>query len=239
MTVRYGDHAALDGVSCTLQPGVNVLLGRNGAGKSTLCRVLASAEQPTRGLLLTSEGPVTDLRSHRSRVGWLPQTPPVAAHMRAGDYLHYAAWLKGLARRERQGAVADALERTGLGPRRHSRIGTLSGGMVRRLGIAQAIVHRPQLLVLDEPTVGLDPEQRIQFYATLRGALDDDTVTLLSTHLLEDVGELAQRVLVLDAGRMRFVGALDSFLATTPEASDREGRIRQAFLAHLADEGAA
>ncbi|WP_158630726.1 ATP-binding cassette domain-containing protein [Nocardioides daphniae] len=168
-------------MSCTLQPGVNVLLGRNGAGKSTLCRVLASAEQPTRGLLLTSEGPVTDLRSHRSRVGWLPQTPPVAAHMRAGDYLHYAAWLKGLARRERQGAVADALERTGLGPRRHSRIGTLSGGMVRRLGIAQAIVHRPQLLVLDEPTVGLDPEQRIQFYATLRGALDDDTVTLLST----------------------------------------------------------
>ncbi|WP_170970178.1 ATP-binding cassette domain-containing protein [Nocardioides jishulii] len=239
MTVQYDDRTALDEVSCALEPGVTVLLGRNGAGKSTLCRVLASAEQPTRGRVLGPEGPVTDLRSHRARVGWLPQTPPVAAHMRAGDYLDYAAWLKGISRRDRPRAVAEALERTGLGARRGSRIGTLSGGMVRRLGIAQAIVHRPSLLVLDEPTVGLDPEQRVQFYATLRGALDADTVTLLSTHLLEDVGELAERVLVLDAGRMRFAGALETFLATVPASPDGDGRIRRAFMAQLTDEGAA
>lgn len=239
VTVRYGNRTALDSVSFALEPGVTVLLGRNGAGKSTLCRVLSTAEQPLRGGVTSPRGTVgrTDL-AFRREVGWLPQTPPVASYLRVRDQVTYAAWLKGVPRRQRAEVVDVALERTRLTARADAKVGDLSGGMLRRLGIAQAIVHGPKLLVLDEPSVGLDPEQRLQFYAILKTALDPDTVTLFSTHLLEDVAELARHVLVLDDGVLRFSGPLTKFLASVPEVSG-ENSLRSAFLAHLKSEAPA
>jgi ABC-2 type transport system ATP-binding protein len=161
VTRTYGDVVALDNVTVDLARGVTILLGRNGAGKSTLSRIIAGLEAPGSGALMRHGEVVTgacSVRAHHAATGWLPQSFAAPGGMRVTEYLTYAGWLKGLRRRALAPSVSRAIECTDLSLHADRHIRELSGGMLRRLGIAQAIVHDPDFLVLDEPTVGLDPE---------------------------------------------------------------------------------
>lgn len=228
---QYGSTRALDSVSFELRAGVTVLLGRNGAGKSTVSRILVGAERPTSGsVVVSAEGDETPFtpRAQLRQSGWLPQAFTAPGSMTVRQLVEYAAWLKevpGFAARE---AVSDAIYATDLERLADRRVATLSGGMLQRLGIAQAVVHAPGLLVLDEPTAGLDPEQRAGFHELVRNFAEDRSV-LVSTHLLEDAVALAAHAVVLDAGRVQFDGTV-SELEALGEGGGRAERLRTAFL---------
>lgn len=204
---------ALREVSFGLHSGINALLGPNGAGKTTLLRLLATTLRVQHGQIeiggvcfgadSTTSG---SLGQYRQRLGYLPQRGGYLGHLTCEEYVAYVAWLRGMSGKVAPEAASTALAKVGLGDHRRTKLTALSGGMLRRAGIAQAIVNEPDLLVLDEPTAGLDPEQRQGFYEVL-GGLDPSTAVLLSTHLLEDVEALRARVVVLAAGTVRFEGS--------------------------------
>lgn len=181
-----------------MRTGVTCLVGANGAGKSTLFALLAEQTRPSSGRVLRSGG---------SSLGYLPQdcTFPGFATVRA--YLSHVAWLQRIRRRDRAEAVTRAAAAVGLADRIDSRLSSLSGGMQRRVGIAQALVHQPGLLLLDEPTAGLDPIQRVEIRRVLQ-AIGPNSVVLISTHLVEDVRGLAERVIVIGDGSVRFDGTV-------------------------------
>jgi ABC-2 type transport system ATP-binding protein len=206
---RYRGTTALHDVTLDIAPGVTGLLGPNGAGKTTLLRIVATAlsqdEGAVRVLGCDPADPAGRLAIRR-RLGYLPQDSGADAGFTASAFVDYVAVLKEMTDREaRRAEVRRVLEVVGLGDRAHQRIRALSGGMRRRVGLAQALLGRPDLLVLDEPTVGLDPEQRLRFREVLAG-LPPETTVLLSTHLTEDVAALCPRVVVLDGGRVLFQG---------------------------------
>ncbi len=207
---RFRGTTALDHVTLDLPRGVTGLLGPNGAGKTTLLRIVATALSPDAGSVQVLGADPADPAGRlaiRRRLGYLPQESGAYAGFTAFAFVDYVAVLKEMTdRAARHAEVRRVLEVVGLGDRMHSRIRTLSGGMRRRVGLAQALLGRPDLLVLDEPTVGLDPEQRLRFREVLTG-LGTDTTVLLSTHLTEDVAALCPRVVVLDRGRVLFEGA--------------------------------
>jgi ABC-2 type transport system ATP-binding protein len=207
---RFGGTVALDGVSLQAGRGVTGLLGPNGAGKTTLLRIAATAMAADAGdvRLLGLDPRTADGRlGIRRRLGYLPQEPGFHAGFTAFEFVDYVAILKEwTVRRERHGEVRRVLGLVGLEAVMHKRIRTLSGGMRRRVAIAQALLGRPDLLRLDEPTAGLDPEQRLRFRELLGDEARDATV-VLSTHQTDDVAALCQRVVVLLGGRIRFDGA--------------------------------
>lgn len=233
----YGRKTVLDGVSIELRTGTTALLGPNGAGKSTLLRTLATV-QPHRSGRLVIDG--RDIRSEglarkaRRALGYLPQDFGYDPAMRVVDFVHYGAWTRGVPRERRIEDARDALDYVGLADRACEKMGRLSGGMRQRAGIAWAIVGRPPVVLLDEPTVGLDPEQRLHFRDLLRGL--SDTAVLLSTHLTDDVDAVCERVGVMSAGSIVFTG-------TTAElnALDDGGRgnssIERAYMALLTTGG--
>jgi ABC-2 type transport system ATP-binding protein len=210
LAVRAGRRMAVDGLDLALGNGVHGLLGPNGAGKTTLVRALATVLRPAGGTLsllgqtVTVNRPV-DLRQVRRQLGYLPQEFGFYRRFTVREFVEYFAWLKELPAGELPGAVQRAIERVGLTDRADHRLKTLSGGMRRRVGIAQAIVNDPQVLLLDEPTAGLDPDQRRQFRALLR-ELAADTCVLVATHLVEDVAAACTDVLLVDEGRLVFQG---------------------------------
>ncbi|MDT0329599.1 ABC transporter ATP-binding protein [Nocardiopsis lambiniae] len=210
VTRRYGTRAALDGVDLDLRPGVTGLLGRNGAGKTTLMRCLATDLDPTSGevrLLGRDPGRTSERTEIRRRLGYLPQNPDFYPHFTAFALLDYMAVLKELGgRRARHDEVRRVLRQVGLYDRRHSRVRRLSGGMRQRLALASALMGDPDLLLLDEPTVGLDPEQRIRF-RNLVSHLATRSTVVLSTHQIEDVAALCGHIVCLDGGRVVFDGA--------------------------------
>ena len=208
LRIKAGARLAVDGLDLTLGPGVHGLLGPNGAGKTTLMRALSTVIKPKGGRLRLFGRDVTDrrsLRASRSRLGYLPQHFGFYPKFTVRDYVEYMAWLREMPAGAVPAATQRAIDRVGLTDRAGSRLRTLSGGMVRRAGIAQAIVNEPDLLLLDEPTVGLDPEQRVEFRELLRD-LGDTTCVLVSTHLVEDVVAACSDVLLLDRGRLVFQG---------------------------------
>ncbi|MCD0483148.1 ABC transporter ATP-binding protein [Streptacidiphilus sp. ASG 303] len=200
---------AVDGVSLELGRGVTGLLGPNGAGKTTLLRILATATPPDSGALSVlghDPGTVRGRREARRALGYLPQDPGFHAGFTAFEFVDYVAVLKELTdRRTRHAEVRRVLDAVGLAEVRGRRIRRLSGGMRQRVALAAALLGDPAFLVLDEPTVGLDPEQRIRFRELVAEAGEGRTV-LLSTHQTEDVAMLCGRVLVMDRGRVRFDG---------------------------------
>jgi ABC-2 type transport system ATP-binding protein len=209
LTLRYGRTLALADVTFTLGDGVTGLLGPNGAGKTTLLRIVATAMVPDQGVL-TVLG--TDPRTGpgrlqvRRRLGYLPQDPGFHANFTAFAFVDYVAILKELTdRRVRHEEVRRVLADVGLDDQRGKKIKALSGGMRQRVALAAALVGNPDLLVLDEPTVGLDPEQRLRFRELIAGLGEGRTV-LVSTHQTEEVMLLCQRVIVLDRGAVRFEG---------------------------------
>ena len=208
LRVRAGRRMAVDGLDLSMDSGVHGLLGPNGAGKTTLVRALATVLRPADGTLTllgkTVNGPF-DLRALRRQIGYLPQEFGFYRRFTVREFVEYLAWLKEMPAGEVPGAVQRAIERVGLADRADDKMRTLSGGMQRRAGIAQAIVNDPRVLLLDEPTAGLDPDQRMEFRALLR-ELAADTCVLVSTHLVEDVVAACTDVLLMDEGRLVFRG---------------------------------
>jgi len=211
LTQRFGRTTVLDGLDLRVGTGVFGLLGPNGAGKTTLLRTLATIVPPKQGRLrLLGHDPGRDheRRLLRRRLGYLPQHLGYYPNFTVFEFVEYFALLKEMPNDEVRPAVARAVARVGLEERGRSKLKTLSGGMLRRVGIAQAIVNEPDLLLLDEPTAGLDPEQRVIFRELLREIGTDATV-IVSTHLVEDVAAACTEVALLNAGRIAFRGTPD------------------------------
>ena len=207
---RFGRKAALRGVSLQAGPGITGLLGPNGAGKTTLLRILATVAAPDHGRLRVlggDPGDTADRLSIRRRLGYLPQEAGLHLNFTAFAFVDYVAILKEMTdRRARHAEVRRVLDAVDLTPVSHRKIKGLSGGMRRRVALAQALLGDPALLILDEPTTGLDPEQRLRLRALLSDLAEERTV-LLSTHQTEDVAALCQRVLVMNEGTVLYDGA--------------------------------
>ena len=208
VTQRLGRTEVLKGIDLSVGRGVFGLLGPNGAGKTTLLRTLATAIEPTSGtlcLLGFDPSHAGERRALRQRLGYLPQSLGYYPNFTVFEFVEYFALLKEMPKGEVRLAVARAIERVGLGDKARSKLKTLSGGMLRRVGIAQAVVNDPELLLLDEPTAGLDPEQRFSFRALIREIGEGGTV-VVSTHLVEDVGAACTEVALMKGGEIAFRG---------------------------------
>jgi ABC-2 type transport system ATP-binding protein len=206
---NYGDFAAVKQVSFELQPGQIVgLLGHNGAGKTTIMKMLTGYLEPSEGQILVDGKPLEqDTQTARALMGYLPENSPLYPEMMVADYLDYCAQLRGVAADQRGNAVKKAIEATALTEKALAPINTLSRGYKQRVGVAQAIINRPKILILDEPTNGLDPSQ-IQHMRELIRAMGKESLVLLSTHILQEVNAICDRVLVIRHGEL----ALDSTL---------------------------
>jgi ABC-2 type transport system ATP-binding protein len=221
LTRRFGSVTAVAGVDLQAGPGVFGLLGPNGAGKTSLLRMMATAMRPSSGslrLLGRDPGGYGPRREIRRRLGYLPQNPGYYPGFTVAEYVEYFALLKEVPPARVRASVAAAIEAVELGGKKKARLRTLSGGMLRRAGIAQAIVNEPELLLLDEPTAGLDPQQRVSFRALLRD-LGQRATVVVSTHLVEDVTTACAQVAVMDKGRIVFRGTPDG-LATCGDGRD-------------------
>ncbi|PWK81345.1 ABC-type multidrug transport system ATPase subunit [Lentzea atacamensis] len=215
LRIKAGRRMAVDGVTLTMGRGVHGLLGPNGAGKTTLIRTLATVLRPASGNLVLFGG--ADLREVRRRIGYLPQEFGHYRRFTVREFVAYVAWLKEMPDRDVPAAVQRAIDRVGLADRADDRLRTLSGGMIRRVGIAQAIVNDPEVLLLDEPTAGLDPAQRLRFRELLT-ELGTDSCVVVSTHLVEDVAAACTDVVLLSRGKLVFQGTPAQLAdAGTPE----------------------
>jgi ABC-2 type transport system ATP-binding protein len=213
-------------LSLRLDSGVTGLLGPNGAGKTTLLNILATASRPERGKVVVAghdTGTVAGRLAARRLLGFLPQEFELMGSERVAWNVQYAAWAHGVVESACAAAAARALGVVGLTDRANNRARTLSGGMRQRLGIACAIAHRPAVLLLDEPTAGLDPDQRVRMRSYLESVAGETTV-LVSTHLVEDLAMIASRVAVLIDGRIGFVGSLEDFEAVGRESGGAADR---------------
>lgn len=225
---RYGAVEALSHVDLQLEPGVTALLGRNGAGKSTLVRLLVGVEQPSTGRI-TVEGadPLSGgSLATRRLIGWLPQAFGFPRAMRVRDFVAYAGWLKQVP--DPRAAAAAAMTFASVTDVADRRLGTLSGGTLRRVGLAAAVTHAPALLVLDEPTTGLDPIQRAGLHERV-AELGRTCTVLIATHILEDVAALADRVKVLDHGSVVWEGTTSELGALGGAAGDDVDHLRAGF----------
>jgi ABC-2 type transport system ATP-binding protein len=225
LTRRFGRNQAVAGVDLEVGPEVFGLLGPNGAGKTSLLRMMATVLPPSSGklrLLGHDPGAYGPRREIRRRLGYLPQNLGYYPSFTVVEFIEYFALLKEMPAARVPAAVAAAVERVDLGDKARAKLRTLSGGMLRRVGIAQAIVNEPDLLLLDEPTAGLDPEQRVAFRALLRKLAERATV-VVSTHLVEDVGAACTEVALMNQGRIVFRGTPDQ-LTARGEDSAAKGR---------------
>ncbi|MCB1864784.1 MAG: ATP-binding cassette domain-containing protein [Chromatiales bacterium] len=199
----YGAQRAVDDVSFSIGVGEVVgLLGHNGAGKTTIMKMLTGSLEPDSGSIgINGLDPERDRRATQRLIGYLPENCPLYPEMTVIDFLDYQAGLHGMPANERAAAIGAAMRRTWLVDRATQTIGTLSRGYRQRVGVAQALLHRPQIVILDEPTNGLDPTQIHQMRALIRELAQSATV-ILSTHILQEVEAVCDRVLVLRAGRL-------------------------------------
>ena len=220
---------ALQHVDLTLEaPSLIGLLGPNGAGKSTLMKLLVSALVPTDGRILIDGQPLTKMeRALKSNLGYLPQDFGLFDELTVAQFLGYMAALKGVRRSEQ--AISAAIQAVNLQEKSRAKIRTLSGGQRQRVGIAQALLGEPSLLIFDEPTVGLDPEERIHF-RNLFSRSAQDRLVLLSTHIIEDVQSVCDQIVVMDGGRILFAGTPAAMIRTAA------GHVGEFFEEDLAQE---
>jgi len=203
LTKRYGRATAVDGVTFKVEKGeILGFLGPNGAGKTTTMRILTCYLPPTEGAARVAGHDVfSQPMEVKKRVGYLPETPPLYPDMEVRDYLDFCAKIKGVPARERRTRVSDAIEKCRVGDVRDKLIAKLSKGYRQRVGLAQAILHNPDVLILDEPTAGLDPKQIIETRDLIRGLGGSHTV-VLSTHILPEVSMTCGRVVIINKGRV-------------------------------------
>jgi ABC-2 type transport system ATP-binding protein len=236
LTRRFRRTMAVAGVDLHAGPGVFGLLGPNGAGKTSLLRMMATAIPPTSGrlrLLGRDPGSYTPRREIRRKLGYLPQQLGYYPGFTVAEFAEYFALLKEVPAARIPAAVADAVDRVDLSDKASAKLRTLSGGMLRRVGIAQAIVNEPELLLLDEPTAGLDPEQRVAFRALLRD-LGQRATVVVSTHLVEDVGAACTRVALMDQGKIVFAGTPDELTARGEGHGTGDAPLERGYSAVLA-----
>ena len=234
LTKQFGARIAVDRVSATLTPGVTGLLGANGAGKTTLMRMVCDVLRPTGGQILLDGRDATELGDeYRALLGYLPQDFGYYPDFTALDFMRYMATLKGFSSRDGRARSMDLLEEVGLADDARRKVKTFSGGMRQRLGIAQAMINDPSILVLDEPTAGLDPKERVRFRNLIAG-FAQDKVVILSTHIVSDVEFIANRILVMRQGSFVLDGTPEQVVAQAT------GKVWECHVeAHRAEEMAA
>lgn len=208
VTKQYKNKIAADRISLCLQPGVTGLLGANGAGKTTLMRMICGVLRPSSGSIALDGMDVSE-ELYRDALGYLPQDFGYYPNFSARDFLLYMAALKGLSGREAKRKCDELLKRVNLEEVAGKKIKSFSGGMKQRLGIAQALLNDPKLIVLDEPTAGLDPKERVRF-RNMIAELGRDSIVLLSTHIVSDVEHIADRILMMKDGEIIWDGAKEN-----------------------------
>ncbi len=203
----YGKKTALDGITFSVGNGMFGLIGRNGAGKTTLMRILATLSRPSGGQVTFDGIPLEDTKKIRSFIGYLPQEFSLYQDMSVLEVMRYLAALSDIPEKTCRERIPRLLQQVNLWDDRTKKAGKLSGGMKRRLGIAQALLDDPQVLIVDEPTAGLDPEERLRFY-TLLDEFSGSRTVVVSSHIMSDIEAVCENVAVLDAGRLLFAGTV-------------------------------
>lgn len=209
---QFKDFTAVDDVSLHITPGVWGLLGANGAGKTTLMRMIAGIMVPSSGKILYDKIPINELKeSYRDVFGYLPQEFGFYPEFTVKDYLEYVAVLKGLTTKDSKHRINELLEQLTLSHVKNKKITKLSGGMKRRVGIAQALLYEPEILVLDEPTSGLDPGERVRF-RNLLSEFAHNRIVLISTHIVSDVEYIATQNAIMKDGRLLVKGTTEELV---------------------------
>ena len=221
---QYKNKIAVDRISVKLQKGVYGLLGANGAGKTTLMRMICGILKPTSGTI-SFDGIDVSEENYRSILGYLPQDFGYYPEFTGMDFLLYMAALKGMGKAQAKRKAEELLELVSLQDVAKKKIKTYSGGMKQRLGIAQALLNQPKLLVLDEPTAGLDPKERVRF-RNLIADLGKESIVLLSTHIVSDIEQIAERVLMMKDGQLIYQDKWD----------DSNGSLEDFYLQHIDEE---
>lgn len=217
VTKQYGEVRAVNKVNCIMDKGVYGLLGVNGSGKTTLMRMLCTITQPTSGQILWNGEEIWKLgTAYRNILGYLPQEFGYYPDLTVLDYMMYIASIKGLKVAYAKNKVKQLLKQVGMEKFGKRKMKNLSGGMVRRVGIAQAMLNDPKILVLDEPTAGLDPNERIRF-RNLISELSEDRLVLLSTHIVSDIEYIASDIMLMKDGALFYTGTADRLLRSMEE----------------------
>ena len=211
LSKKYGKKEAIKNLSLTIPSGMYGLLGRNGAGKTSLMRILATLSVPTSGDVWMNGVSIKETMKIREMVGYLPQDFSMYRSMTVFGAMDYLGLLSNIPDRIRKERIDHLLEKVNLEDNVKTKVKALSGGMKRRLGIAQALLHNPQILIVDEPTAGLDPEERIRF-RNLLSDFADDRIVLLSTHIASDIESTCNGVAVLNNGRLIFHGNTEKLI---------------------------
>lgn len=220
----YKKKDALQDVSFTLQRGIYGLLGENGAGKSTLMRLMATVDLPTKGSIRYNGMDIFEMdEEYRNLIGYMPQDYSVYAGFTARGFLEYMGVLKGIPNRKLKERIREVLEFVNLSEAADKKVKTFSGGMKRRIGIAQAIMNDPKILILDEPTAGLDPKERVRF-SNIISDMGQDKIILLSTHIVSDIEAIATELVVVKKGRILETGNVSEL---TEKVS---GQVREALV---------
>lgn len=219
LTKDFRKTRAVNGVNYTFRSGVYGLLGVNGAGKTTLMRMLTTLLNPTSGAITWDGEDIFKMdKAFRRLLGYLPQDFGAYPDFSVQDYLMYISTLKGMKPAAARARVAQMLELTGMTQFKGKKMKALSGGMKRRAGIAQAVLNDPQILILDEPTAGLDPSERIRF-RNLISELASDRIVLLSTHIVSDVESAASQIILMKDGKFLMTGTAEELIASCPDRS--------------------
>lgn len=211
ITKNYGSKIACDRISAVLHNGVYGLLGANGAGKTTLMRMMCGVLKPSSGNI-SYDGIDVSREEYRDILGYLPQNFGYYPEFTAWDFMMYVSALKGIPKSKAKAKTAELLEMVSLKSEARKKIKTFSGGMKQRLGIAQAMLNDPQILILDEPTAGLDPKERVKF-RNIISRMGADRIILLSTHIVSDIEHIANTILVMKSGQIIHEGALDEIIS--------------------------
>lgn len=204
----YGGNAVLKDISLTIENGMYGLLGRNGAGKTTLMRILSTLLKPSAGKITFDSISLEETKRIRPLIGYLPQDFSLYPDMSILEIMRYLAAMSKIPVEIQRECIPDLLQQVNLWEHRKIKVRKLSGGMKRRLGIAQALLNNPNVLIVDEPTVGLDPEERLRFY-NLLDEFSSDRIVIVSSHIVADLEAVCENVAVLDAGQLLYAGAID------------------------------
>lgn len=222
----YGKKQALKNVNLKINEGMFGLLGRNGAGKTTLMKILATLIQKNNGEVFVCGLPINNAKEIRSIIGYLPQDFSMYGNMTAYEALDYLGVLSCMNKSDRMKIIPELLEKVNLHNNHKTKVKAMSGGMKRRLGIAQAILHNPKVLIVDEPTAGLDPEERVRF-RNLLCEIAENRIVILSTHIVGDIEATCENVAVLDEGIVLYNGTVTKLL------EDAKGKIYSADVSKL------
>lgn len=211
LSKSFGNTEVLKNIDLTIKEGMFGLLGPNGAGKTTLMRIITSLIKPTKGTVSICGVPTTNGTGVRELIGYLPQDFSMYPSMTAYEALDYLAILSGLTTKERKELVPETLKKVNLLKNKNTKVKAMSGGMKRRLGIAQAIIHNPRVLVVDEPTAGLDPEERVRF-RNLLCEIARDRIVILSTHIVGDIEATCENIAIMNRGEIFYQGTVSDML---------------------------